>query len=327
MAKEGSSPKLEPQNTQTFITGQFLPFFLPNGRRNALSFFFFILTIVAMKTIASQTLTGERAAFKVKDTHFSSCRFEDGESPIKESSNILVTASTFAYKYPLWYGKDLHVVSSALESTERAGVWYSKSVIFEDCIIDGPKNFRKCDGLIIKRSTFSDAQETPWWNRDVELDQVEIKNGAYFGMGSKNLKANKLVLQGNYAFDGSEDLLIENSTLETKDAFWNCKRVTLKNCSIIGEYFGWNSEDITLIHCHIESHQGFCYMKNVTLIDCEVVRSDLTFEYCSNINAEITSVVDSIKNPISGRIKAKGVEEIILDDESLDHSLAEIITQ
>lgn len=280
-----------------------------------------------MKVIASQTLTGERAAFKAKNTHFSSCRFEDGESPIKESSNIEVTSSAFAYKYPLWYGKDIRVESTNMEASERAGVWYSKNVIFEDCLIDGPKNFRKCDGLIIRRSTFSDAQETLWWNTNVELDQVKVKNGAYFGMGSKGLKANKLVLQGNYAFDGSEDLLIENSTLETKDAFWNCKRVTLKNCTIKGEYFGWNSENVTLIHCRVESHQGFCYMKNITLIDCEVANSDLIFEYCSDIDAEITTEVDSIKNPLSGRIKVKKVGEIILDDDDVDHSLAEIIAQ
>ncbi len=304
-----------------------MPFFPLKGRRNALSFFFPLLTIVAMKIIAEQTMTGERASFKAKDTHFSSCRFADGESPIKESSDIKVTSSTFAYKYPLWYGKNLRVESSTFEPSERAGVWYSEDVIFEDCIIDGPKNFRKCKGLTIKRASFSNAEETLWWNRDVELDQVEVKNGAYFGMGSRNLKANKLVLQGNYAFDGAEDLLIENSSLETKDAFWNCKRVTLKNCTIIGEYFGWNSEDVALINCRVESHQGFCYMKNVTLIDCEVVHSDLTFEYCSNINAKILTEVDSIKNPISGKIQAKGFGKIILDDDSLDHSLTEIVAQ
>lgn len=280
-----------------------------------------------MKVIARRTLTGERAAFKAQDTHFCSCRFEDGESPIKESRNILVTTSTFAYKYPLWYGDNLRVVSSTFESGERAGVWYSSNVLFEDCAILGPKNFRKCDGLSIKRSAFGNAEETLWWNRNVELDQVKVKNGSYFGMGCKNLRTNNLVLQGNYAFDGSEDLLIENSILETKDAFWNCKRATLKNCTILGEYFGWNSEDITLIHCRVESHQGFCYMKNLTLVDCEVVHSDLAFEYCSNIDASITTVVDSIKNPISGKIKAKGIGEIVLDDESLGNSLMEIIVR
>ncbi len=280
-----------------------------------------------MRTISSQTLTGERAAFKAKDTLFSSCRFEDGESPIKEARNIEVVSSSFAYKYPLWYGKNLHVKDSTCEESERAGIWYSKDVRFEDCIIDGPKNFRKCLGLALRRCSFSDAQETLWWNEDVELDQIEVKNGAYFGMGSKRIQTNRLVLQGNYAFDGCEDALIENSDLDTKDAFWNCKRVTLRNCRVKGEYFGWNSEDVTLINCRIESHQGFCYMKNIKLIGCEVVNSDLTFEYCSNIDAEITTDLDSVKNPLSGKIKARSIGSIILDDDEVDHSLTEIICQ
>ena len=68
-------------------------------------------------------------------------------------------------------------------------------------------------------------------------------------------------------------------------------------------------------------------MKNITLIDCEVVNSDLTFEYCSNINADIVSEIDSVKNPLSGKIKAKGIKEIIQDDPNIDHSLTEIIAQ
>ena len=300
---------------------------MSKGRWNALSFFLFSFTIVPMQSITKKTLTGERAAFKAKDTIFSFCRFEDGESPIKEAHNVEVLNSSFAYKYPLWYGREIKVRNSALEAGERAGIWYSKDVSFEDCIIDGVKNFRKCGALLIKRCVFANAEETLWWNEGVELDQVEVRNAAYFGMGSKRLKINKLVLQGNYAFDGCEDLLIENSTLDTKDAFWNCKKITLKNCRIKGEYFGWNSEEVTLIHCHVESHQGFCYMKKVTLVDCEVENSDLTFEYCSEINADITSKLDSLKNPLSGKIRAKEIGEIILDDDAIDHSLTEITTR
>ena len=109
-----------------------------------------------------------------------------------------------------------------------------------------------------------------------------------------------------------------DSVLHTKDAFWNCDKVTLKNCTVIGEYFGWNSKNVTLIHCRIQSHQGFCYMENVTLVDCEVVDSDLIFEYCSNIDAKILTEIDSVKNPISGRIVSKGIKKLILEKEFID---------
>ena len=281
--------------------------------------------MMKMQIKENQTFTGERAAFKAKGVSFVSCRFEDGESPIKEGKDIEVLSSSFAYKYPLWYGENLIVRSCSFEPSERAGFWYSKNVVVEDSIVEGPKNFRKCAGLAIKRSSFPNAGETLWWNRDVNLEQLEIKNAAYFGMGSKKLTAAHLDLQGDYAFDGSEDIEISDSILHTKDAFWNCERVTLRNCTIIGEYFGWNSQDITLVHCHVESHQGFCYMKNVTLIDCEVVNSDLVFEYCENIDADISNVVDSVKNPISGRIKAKGIAELIQDDPEIDPAKTEYV--
>lgn len=276
------------------------------------------ITMNAMKLIENETLTGERAAFSTSDTLFRNCLFTDGESPIKESHDIEVEGTTFAYKYPLWYGERLGVKGSTLTLEERAGIWYSKDVSFLSCRIDGPKNFRKCEKLAIKDCSFSNAEETLWWNQDVILENVAADNGAYFGMGCKKVRARNLTLNGNYAFDGGEDIEIVDSVLHTKDAFWNCKKVVLKNCTVIGEYFGWNSKDVTLINCHIESHQGFCYMDGITLIDCELVHSDLTFEYCSGIEARILSEIDSVKNPISGAIRSKGVKELILEPGRVD---------
>ena len=54
------------------------------------------------------------------------------------------------------------------------------------------------------------------------------------------------------------------------------------------------------------------------MINCRVLRTDLAFEYCSNIDAEITTDVMSIKNPISGTIKVKSVDKIIFDDPEID---------
>lgn len=49
------------------------------------------------------------------------------------------------------------------------------------------------------------------------------------------------------------------------------------------------------------------------LLNCRMVDTDLAFEK-SEVEAEVTSVVDSIKNPKSGTINAPGVKEIIMDD-------------
>ena len=61
-------------------------------------------------------------------------------------------------------------------------------------------------------------------------------------------------------------------------------------------------------------------MKGIVLEDCVLEHTDLAFEYCEDIEATVLSKVDSIKNPISGRIRCKGYDELILDDDDIDHS-------
>ena len=65
-------------------------------------------------------------------------------------------------------------------------------------------------------------------------------------------------------------------------------------------------------------------MKNVTLRNCKLAKTDLCFEHCT-VDAEISSHVDSVKNPISGRIVAHSIGEIILEADKVDVFATEII--
>ena len=48
-------------------------------------------------------LTGERPLFHAEHTDVYDTIFTDGESPLKESSDIRLYGSMFKWKYPLWY--------------------------------------------------------------------------------------------------------------------------------------------------------------------------------------------------------------------------------
>ena len=50
----------------------------------------------------------------------------------------------------------------------------------------------------------------------------------------------------------------------------------------------------------------------------------LSFEY-STVEADIHSKIDSVKNPVSGIIRAEAIDEIIFDDRAVDSSKTEII--
>lgn len=272
-----------------------------------------------MNKIRDAHFEGERSLFKLKDSEVDGCSFGFGESPLKEGRDLVVANSTFGWKYPLWYGKRLQVESCHFVSEARAGIWYTDDSRFLNLEFESPKMFRKCHNIGLENINFLDGEETFWWNNECNLKNIKSK-GDYFAMGCSSLKIDNLQLEGNYPFDGCKDILIENSLLYSKDAFWNSENITIRKCKIVGEYFGWNSKNITLIDCEIESHQGFCYMEGVTLINCSLNNTDLSFEYCSNINADIKSEIDSVKNPISGKISSKGIKETIFDDPSIDPS-------
>ncbi len=95
----------------------------------------------------------------------------------------------------------------------------------------------------------------------------------------------------------------------------------------MGEYLSWNSSNILFRDCTIESDQGLCYMDHVTLENCILNQTTLAFEKCSNINATIKSKITSVKNPISGVIKAKKIETLIIDPAKVDPRDTKIVSE
>ena len=269
-----------------------------------------------MGNIKGGEFTGERALFNSSDLNIENARFHSGESPLKESRNIDLTECEFGWKYPLWYCRDINVYGTVLTESARSGIWYTNNIYMTDCVIDAPKTFRRSNGIKLDNVSISNAQETMWNCSDIELSGVSIK-GDYFGMGSSDIYAEYLNVDGNYIFDGAKNVTVRNSKLISKDAFWNCEDVVVENCEIVGEYLGWNSKNVTFINCTIESNQGMCYMDGVTLRECKLVNTDLCFEYCT-VDAQIDSHIDSVKNPISGRIVAHSIGEIIHEADKVD---------
>lgn len=278
-----------------------------------------------MKVIKNGSFGGERPLFASRDLVIYNTVFTEGESPLKESCNIELYGSTFSWKYPLWYCRDVKVSGCTFLEMSRSGIWYTDGIEMTDICSSAPKTFRRSKNIKLRDCKFSNAAETMWDCSYVEMNGVEI-TGDYFGMHCENVVAENLTVNGNYIFDGGKNIEVRDSYLNSKDAFWNSENVVVRDSVIIGEYLGWNSKNVTFINCKIESNQGLCYMENVKLVNCELVKTDLAFEY-STVDAEITTSIDSVKNPISGKIRAKSIGELILEQEFIDPEKTEIITE
>jgi len=266
--------------------------------------------------ISNQTLTGERALFQAKDLEVRNCIFADGESPLKESKNIDLFHCSFRWKYPLWYAENVFVKDSDWHEMGRAGVWYTNHTVIEDCLVEAPKNFRRCNHLKLHHVSLPNASETLWHCSNVELSSCDAK-GDYFAMNCSDITVDGLKLDGNYPFDGCKNVVVRNSTLISKDAFWNCENVTVYDTYISGEYLAWNSKNVTLINCTIESLQGLCYIENLKLVNCNCKDTNYAFEY-STVEAQITGSIESVLNPSAGSIVADKINTLILDPEKIN---------
>ncbi len=278
-----------------------------------------------MQVIREERLTGERALFHSKDLSIEYSIFADGESPLKESSDISLSNTSFQWKYPLWYCKDIRVEDCSFAEMARAGIWYTDNISIRDTLYEAPKGFRRVNGLTLENIDLPHAEETLWHCDNVTMKNVAAR-GDYFAMNCSNMKLDQFRLVGNYCFDGCRDIEVHHAKMLSKDAFWNCENVTVYDSYICGEYLGWNSKNVTFINCVIESLQGMCYMDNLVMKNCKLLNTTLAFEY-STVDVETDGIIESVKNPASGVIKAEKINELILEDQETDSSKTTIIVK
>lgn len=276
---------------------------------------------IEVKIIEKQSFDEERALYGSEDVIVRNCRFDglaDGESALKECSNIEAENCFFNLRYPLWHDHILTVRNSEMTELCRAALWYSDHIDIQGVRMNGIKALRECRDVSIDNCDIV-SPEFGWSVKNIRMRRTNAES-EYFMMRSENLLFEDVNFKGKYSFQYIENALFDNCRFDTKDAFWHAKNVTVKNSIIKGEYLAWYSEDLTLINCRIIGTQPLCYCKNLKLINCEMDDTDLCFEK-SEVNASIVTPVISIKNPLSGTIRVPSVGEIIMDD---DHAQGKI---
>ncbi len=272
------------------------------------------------------TLDEERALYAVHDAEVINCRFDgpaDGESALKECSDISMENCYMNLRYPLW-----HVTRATLSDCEmtdgcRAALWYDKEIYIKHSIMNGIKAVRECQGVVLDGCKIV-SPEFGWFSGDIKLVDCEME-GEYPFLRTSNLELDRVHLKGKYSFQYVENMTIRNSVLDTKDAFWHSKNVTVYDSVVKGEYLAWYSENLHLVRCKIIGTQPLCYAKGLVLEDCEMVDTDLSFER-SEVKATVKGDIISVKNPICGYIKADSIGEIIIDGTLPEESTCKIET-
>ena len=267
-----------------------------------------------MKIIENQIFDEERALYGSSELLVKNCSFDgpaDGESAFKECSQIEVEDCFFNLRYPFWHDQGLTIRHSEMTDNCRAALWYSSHVMVTDSKLHGIKAFRECSDVSIQNCDIV-SPEFGWSVQRICMEDTAAVS-EYFMMRSEDLTFRRVHFQGKYSFQYIKNAVFEDCVFDTKDAFWHGENITVRNSTIKGEYLAWYSNGLTLINCKIIGTQPLCYCRNLKLIYCEMIGTDLAFEK-SQVDAEIITKIDSIKNPLSGRITVPDVGEVILDD-------------
>ncbi len=267
-----------------------------------------------MTIIEKQTFDGERALYGAKDLVVTQCRFDgpaDGESALKEAANIETNKCFFNLRYPFWHVQGLKIKDCELTELCRAALWYSDHITITDTKLHGIKALRECRDAVLRNCDII-SPEFGWSVTNIEMYDTTAKS-EYFMMRSENIRFENVDFTGKYSFQYIKNAVFENCRFDTKDAFWHGENVLVKDSVVKGEYLAWYANGLTFENCRIIGTHPLCYCKNLKLINCEMVDAALCFEK-SDVFAEVTTPVLSIKNPRSGKITVPAVGEVIMDD-------------
>ena len=140
----------------------------------------------------------------------------EGESALKEGSNLECEKCNFFGMYPLWHITGGNIHDCHFDTRARAGIWYSQNFEVSNCQIDAPKMFRKLKDFKISNCNFTNAEETLWCCDNIELFKVKAINGNNFALDSHNFKVVELNLVSKYVFQNCSNITINGVETERR---------------------------------------------------------------------------------------------------------------
>lgn len=272
------------------------------------------INILIMELIKQQHFEGERPLFEKHHVRLEQVTIGDGESAIKECSDIETEDCHFWGKYPFWHVHGFKISRCQFDAGARSALWYSDHLEMSDTQIDAPKMFREMHDIKLENVIINDADETFWRCQNIEAHNLTLHEGTYPFMFCDNVRIDGLKSDSKYVFQYCKNVELRNANIVTKDSFWECENVTIYDSVLDGEYLAWHSKNVRLVNCHLSGEQLLCYAENLILENCTFdAACDRVFEY-SDVQADIRGHIENIKNPSSGHIVADSIGSVTIDE-------------
>ncbi len=229
----------------------------------------------------------------------------------------------------------MKIIENQTFDMERT-LYGSHNVLAKNCSFDGPTDgesaFKECSE-IEAQNCFFNLRYPFWHTHGLKISASEMTELCRASLWySDHIEITDTKMHGIKALRECSNVLIRDCDIRSPEFGWSVRGIRMEDTTAVSEYFMMRSENLTFHgvrfqgkysfqyiknaifeNCRIIGTQPFCYCKNLKLINCEMMDTDLCFEK-SEVEACITTPVDSIKNPLSGHIYVPSVGEIIRDD-------------
>ena len=129
-----------------------------------------------MKEIIGKRFGEERALYNLNNSKVIDCRFEgeeDGESALKEASNIEILNTYMDLRYPLWHVETCKMDKVIMTENCRAAIWYSNNFEINNSVLGGIKAVRECNNISINNSKIK-SLEFGWKSKNISIKNSEL---------------------------------------------------------------------------------------------------------------------------------------------------------
>lgn len=269
------------------------------------------------KTFDSQTVPQDLVGVNLYD-----CIFSGGDYALKNSRDIGLDNCDLYANYPLWNIDHFRINDSRMFAAAEGPIHCAENGTIIDSDIHGMQALRECKNVVFHDCTIT-SPEFGWKCSNITIEDSNI-HAAYLMHKSSDVRLTNVEIRGDFSFQYAENLQIGNCYIHSNEAFRHSKNVTLVDSVIRSGCLGWYSENLTLIGCKIIGAHPLCHCKNLKVVDCVMEDTVGSFEG-SDVRASIVGHLDSIKNPLSGRIVADSIGSVTMDDDI--HSTVKILTR
>lgn len=172
-----------------------------------------------MKVIEGQKFDEERALYGSRNLAVRDCVFNgpaDGESALKESTDIWAEDCSFDLRYPFWHDHNLTIRNCRMSETCRAALWYSENIDIADTRMHGIKALRECRNIRIRSSDII-SPEFGWSAREIRMRNCTARS-EYFLMRAEDIMITNVSFRGKYSCQYTKNAVIEHCQFDTKDA-------------------------------------------------------------------------------------------------------------